>query len=216
MQDLGTCFGQDTRQMLLDGMPAERITVTDLIPDYWCCCLPCPSQELPDHSLTGGLHQRGELRTQPLPSNVQIILQMHCAGGWVPCCSTPPELACIDMHRDFGKQLFMDADKLTQSEWSGQEGVPGSSTGIEAVFGSFTDPSFVAAEPPVGPLGRLAGRVTIAWAGAVLHVLSKADVRAFSAHAHAMLAPGGVFIGVRPSEMALLGRQADGSCVMSR
>lgn len=76
--------------------------------------------------------------------------------------------------------------------------------GIEALFGSFTDPAFVSAEPPVGPLGRLAGRVTIAWAGAVLHVLSKEDVRAFAAHAHGILAPGGVWIGVRSLPARLL------------
>jgi hypothetical protein len=82
----------------------------------------------------------------------------------------------------------MDAQKMEQEPGKG---------GIEALFGSFTDPAFVSAEPPVGPLGRLAGRVTIAWAGAVLHVLSKEDVRAFAAHAHGILAPGGVWIGVR-------------------
>ena len=57
-------------------------------------------------------------------------------------------------------------------------------------------PAFVSAKPPVGPLGRLAGRVDVLWAGAVLHVLCKADVEAFAAHAHAMLTPGGVWIGV--------------------
>ena len=91
----------------------------------------------------------------------------------------------------------MDGDKLDQSERSGREGVPGNFSGIEAVFGSFADPSFVSPEAPVGPLGRLVGRVTIAWAGAVLQVLSKDDVHAFVSHAHLMLAPGGVFIGVR-------------------
>ena len=46
-------------------------------------------------------------------------------------------------------------------------------------------------------------QVTVVWAGAVLHVLSEADVRAFARHAHAMLAPGGVWIGVRaPSPSA--------------
>ena len=35
-QDLGTCFGQDTRQMLLAGAPEDSITVTDITPDYWC------------------------------------------------------------------------------------------------------------------------------------------------------------------------------------
>ena len=72
----------------------------------------------------------------------------------------------------------------------------GEACGIRSAFGSFTDPAFVSAEPPVGPLGRLAGRVDTLWSGAVLHVLSRQDVQAFAAHAHAMLAPGGVWIGV--------------------
>ena len=88
-------------------------------------------------------------------------------------------------NREFGKDLFMDRAKL-ESE----------ACGIQAVFGSFTDPAFVSAKPPVGPLGRLAGRVDVLWAGAVLHVLCKADVEAFAAHAHAMLALDGVWIGV--------------------
>ena len=93
----------------------------------------------------------------------------------------------LAVRREFGNQLFMDGAKLEKSEWGG----------VEALFGSFTDPSFVSPSPPVGPLGRLAGRVSIAWAGAVLHVLSKEDVRTFARHAHLMLAPGGAWIGVR-------------------
>jgi hypothetical protein len=34
-QDIGCCFGQDTRQLILDGVPANSITSTDLTPDYW-------------------------------------------------------------------------------------------------------------------------------------------------------------------------------------
>lgn len=64
---------------------------------------------------------------------------------------------------------------------------------VHSSFGSFTDPGFTAA---TGPLGHICGRVAFAWAGAVLHVLSAEDVRAFATHVHAVLAPGGVWFGV--------------------
>ncbi|BDA47220.1 probableBRG0 Methyltransferase adrK [Coccomyxa sp. Obi] len=110
--DIGCCFGQDTRQLILDGVPAQSVTATDITPDYW----------------------------------------------------------------EFGKYLFMDRDTLA----------------VQSAFGSFTDPEFTAA---TGPLGHLSGRVAFAWAGAVLHVLSAEDVRAFATHVHAVLAPGGVWFG---------------------
>ncbi len=72
---------------------------------------------------------------------------------------------------------------------------------VLTAFGSFTDPGFTAA---TGPLGHISGRVAFAWAGAVLHVLSAEDVRAFATHVHAVLAPGGVWFGVRcPSDHPL-------------
>jgi hypothetical protein len=89
--------------------------------------------------------------------------------------------------REFGKQLFMDGNRMEQGE----------NCGVQAVFGSFTDAAFISPEPPVGPLGRLSGRVDVMWAGAVLHVLRKEDVERFVRHAHGMLAPGGAWIGVR-------------------
>ena len=35
MQDLGCCFGQDTRQLILDGISESSISATDITPDYW-------------------------------------------------------------------------------------------------------------------------------------------------------------------------------------
>ena len=67
MQDLGTCFGQDTRQLLMDGMPGERITVTDLIPDYWCTAV-TPAQ--PELHLNHALLSAG--------------LRMQLSGLWAP------------------------------------------------------------------------------------------------------------------------------------
>ncbi len=64
---------------------------------------------------------------------------------------------------------------------------------MHEAFGSFTDPAFTAAG---GPLGHLSGRVAFAWAGAVLHVLSEEDVRAFAKHVYKILALGGVWFGV--------------------
>ena len=78
--------------------------------------------------------------------------------------------------RDFGKQLFMDADKLH----------------VETAWGSFTEPEYVQS----GPLSPIKGTCAFAWAGAVLHVLTADDVKAFITHVHAMLGPGGVFFGV--------------------
>ena len=106
-----------------------------------------------------------------------------------------PSLTHHSTCREAGKKLFMDAKRMEEPTGGWGEGA---TAGVEAIFGSFTDPAFVSTDPPVGPLGRLAGRVTHAWAGAVLHVLSKADVEAFARHALAMLAPGGVWFGVRP------------------
>lgn len=72
------------------------------------------------------------------------------------------------------------------------------SLAVGEAFGSFTDPGFTAAG---GPLSHLSGRVAYAWAGAVLHVLSKEDVEAFAKHVLGILAPGGVWFGVgRPSQ----------------
>lgn len=67
---------------------------------------------------------------------------------------------------------------------------------MQAAFGSFLDPAFVS---PAGLLGSLVGRVTVLWANLVIHVFSKQQVPVFLQHVHSMLAPGGVFIGVRPS-----------------
>ena len=65
---------------------------------------------------------------------------------------------------------------------------------MQAAFGSFLDPGFVA---PTGPLGHLAGKVTVLWANLVIHVFSRLQVPVFLQHVHSMLAPAGVFIGVR-------------------
>ena len=46
----------------------------------------------------------------------------------------------------------MDGAKL-------EGGGHGGGGGVEALFGSFTDPAFVSRDSPVGPLGRLAGQV---------------------------------------------------------
>ena len=35
MQDVGCCFGQDTRRLELDGVPHSSIYSTDIISDYW-------------------------------------------------------------------------------------------------------------------------------------------------------------------------------------
>ena len=78
--------------------------------------------------------------------------------------------------REFGKQLFSDAEKLK----------------VGTAWGSFADPDYIKS----GPLSPLKGRLGFAWAGAVLHVMTAAEVKAFAAHVHAMLAPTGVFFGV--------------------
>ena len=70
----------------------------------------------------------------------------------------------------------MDADKLH----------------VDTAWGSFTEPEYIQS----GPLSRIKGSCAFAWAGAVLHVLTADDVRAFIMHVHAMLGPGGVFFGV--------------------
>ena len=41
IQDLGCCFGQDTRQLILDGVPESSIRATDITPDYWSASWPC-------------------------------------------------------------------------------------------------------------------------------------------------------------------------------
>ena len=71
----------------------------------------------------------------------------------------------------------MDSDRLT----------------VATAWGSFTDPDCINS----GPLSPMKGKLAFIWAGAVLHVLTAADVRAFTTHVHAMLAPGGTFFGVR-------------------
>ena len=35
LQDIGVCFGQDTRQLLLDGWSAHELIAVDVVPDYW-------------------------------------------------------------------------------------------------------------------------------------------------------------------------------------
>ena len=59
-------------------------------------------------------------------------------------------------------------------------------------WGSFADAEFIQS----GALAHMRGKFAYVWAGAVLHVLTKNDVRAFLTHAHAMLAPNGTFFGV--------------------
>ena len=156
------------------GAPEGSITVTDITPDYWCELQPT---------------QPGRCAHAQLPARPASVSSSACLHAYSLCnikvqagSQTPAA------RREFGKRLFMDGPRLERR---------GDDSGVEALFGSFTDPAFVSDNPPVGPLGRLAGRVSVAWAGAVLHVLSKEDVRAFAAHAHLVLAPGGAWIGVR-------------------
>lgn len=52
MQDIGCCFGQDTRQMILNGIPQSSIKATDITPQYWsatffCRTLPNDGQRIP-------------------------------------------------------------------------------------------------------------------------------------------------------------------------
>lgn len=35
VQDLGCCYGQDTRQLILDGWRHQELAAIDLVPDYW-------------------------------------------------------------------------------------------------------------------------------------------------------------------------------------
>ena len=81
------------------------------------------------------------------------------------------------MCRDFGKKLFMDSGRLS----------------VRTAWGSFTDSEYINS----GPLSPMKGKFAYVWAGAVLHVLTAADVKAFITNVHAMLAPGGTFLGVR-------------------
>lgn len=39
LQDIGCCFGQDTRQLTEDGWKPEQVIALDLVPDYWYSCL---------------------------------------------------------------------------------------------------------------------------------------------------------------------------------
>lgn len=61
-------------------------------------------------------------------------------------------------------------------------------------WGSFADAEFIQS----GALSHMRGKFGYVWAGAVLHVLTKDEVRALLTHAHAMLAPNGTFFGVSP------------------
>ena len=44
-QDLGCCFGQDTRELLMQGLPQDRVTVVDITPEYWCGLLSASKHE---------------------------------------------------------------------------------------------------------------------------------------------------------------------------
>ena len=35
LQDIGTAFGQDTRQLLLEGWSCEELVATDVVAEYW-------------------------------------------------------------------------------------------------------------------------------------------------------------------------------------
>jgi hypothetical protein len=35
LQEVGVCFGQDMRQLLLDGLPFSSVTVSDLTDEFW-------------------------------------------------------------------------------------------------------------------------------------------------------------------------------------
>ena len=35
LQDVGACFGQDTRRLMLDGWDQSQLLAIDLTPDYW-------------------------------------------------------------------------------------------------------------------------------------------------------------------------------------
>lgn len=64
-QDLGASFGQDTRQVLLDGALEDSITVTDIMPDYYCSpagALPACMHSFP-HPAIVKTHICGALRT---------------------------------------------------------------------------------------------------------------------------------------------------------
>lgn len=45
LQDIGCCFGQDTRQLIVDGWKDSELIALDLSPDYWCvksvCVMSC-------------------------------------------------------------------------------------------------------------------------------------------------------------------------------
>ena len=35
-QDVGCCFGQESRKLIMDGFPEANVVVSDITPDYWC------------------------------------------------------------------------------------------------------------------------------------------------------------------------------------
>ena len=35
LQDVGCCYGQDTRQLIVDGWQHKNLVATDLVPNYW-------------------------------------------------------------------------------------------------------------------------------------------------------------------------------------
>ena len=35
VQDVGCCYGQDTRQLMTDGWKEEELVAIDLVPAYW-------------------------------------------------------------------------------------------------------------------------------------------------------------------------------------
>ncbi len=67
-------------------------------------------------------------------------------------CHQTAQRPALPLRREFGKALFMDGPRWEFADRGGR-------AGVEALFGSFTDASFVSPDPPVGPLGRLAGQV---------------------------------------------------------
>ena len=41
LQDIGCCYGQDTRQLIVDGWNKTELIALDLVPDYWCVKYVC-------------------------------------------------------------------------------------------------------------------------------------------------------------------------------
>lgn len=84
-QDVGCCFGQESRKLIADGFPEANVIASDIISDYWCAmraacsALLCPDASAADIVFTGACIMKDSMPAVGLDRSP--LRQAHARAG---------------------------------------------------------------------------------------------------------------------------------------